>query len=834
VIEIPGYRIARPLGRGGMSTVYLALQESVQREVALKIMAGTLLGDEEFGERFLREARIAASLRHPGVVHIYDVGQHDEHHYIAMEHLPGGPVLTRRGPRRDYAFAVRVVREIAAALDYAHRRGVVHRDIKPDNILLREDDSAVLTDFGIARASDSMRMTRTGAIIGTPHYMSPEQARGQALDGRADLYSLGVVFHEMLLGQVPYRAEDSVAVGIMHITAPLPKLPESLAVLQPMFDRLLAKEPGDRYQSGAELAEALQAIEHLGLELPEPLPRGRSRSATAAPDTPTVVTPPGPEALQASESFGRSGPRLGAMEGVVADEARPRRAVRSGRASRRSRASLWWAGAAVVLALAVSAAWLYGPALLPQWQGSDRAEQLLRAEQALQSGRLRDDADGPGARSLFNAILAAEPDHEGAREGLRRVGRAHLDAAQRHAVAGDAALARSELEAARALGVAAGELETVQAQIGARQDRDARLEQIAELLESARMARRAGRIEESGTGAVALYQQVLAMDPDNALARSELREALAPLLAQANASMDAGDLAAADAALASVAQADPAHLDLPDARARLAQLRKARSEEIAALLSEARRRSARGDFATPIGASARDALQAILTLEPEHAEAKEGLRQLGQQLLQRADAAAADFDFERAEAALDAAALLSPPPGGLRSARTRLEEARERYGRLPKAGSADPQRLAALVAEAQTAISEGRLLHPPGESAFDSLRAALQLDPSHAQAKSLMQALPAQARARFEAALSASQPNRALRYLEGLQVVAPTDVALPAMRERLAAAYSGLADERLGRGELRGARQALERVAELAPNHTSLPALRARLEQAGG
>lgn len=833
MIEIPGYRIARPLGRGGMSTVYLALQESVQREVALKIMAGSLLGDEEFGERFLREARIAASLRHPGVVHIYDVGQHGENHYIAMEHLPGGAVLSRRGPRRDYRFSVQVVREIAAALDYAHRRGVVHRDIKPDNILLREDGSAVLTDFGIARASDSMRMTRTGAIIGTPHYMSPEQARGQPLDGRADLYSLGVVFHELLLGQVPYRAEDSVAVGIMHITAPLPKLPESLSVLQPMFDRLLAKEPGDRYQSGAELVEALQAIEHLALELPEPLPVGRSRSVAAAPDTPTVVTPPAPEAIQARGRLGRTGPRLGAMDSVLADEARPRRAVRSGRTPRGSRAGLWWVGAAVLLVLAVSAAWHYGPAL-PQWQGSDRAEQLLRAEQALQSGRLRDDADGPGARSLFNAILAAEPDHESAREGLRRVGRAHLDAAQRHAVAGDAAQARSELDSARALGVAAGELESVQGQIGAREDQDARLRQIADLLESARVARQAGRIEEPGTGAVALYQQVLAMEPDNALARNGLREALSPLLAQAAAAMDQGELAAADAALAAVSQADPAHLDLPEARARLAQLRKARSEEIATLLSEARRRSARGDFTTPIGSSARDALQAVLTLEPAHAEAKEGLRQLGQRLLQRADAAAADFDFERAEAALDAAALLTPPPGGLRSARTRLEEARERYGRLPKAGSADPQRLAALVAEAQVAISEGRLLHPPGESAFDSLRAALQLDPSNAQAKSLMQGLPAQARSRFEAALSASQLNRALRYLEGLQVVAPTDAALPAMRERLAAAYSGLADERLGRGELRSARQALERVAELAPNHTSLPALRARLEQAGG
>jgi serine/threonine-protein kinase PpkA len=832
VIEIPGYQIVRPLGRGGMSTVYLALQESVQREVALKIMAGSLLGDEEFGERFLREARIAASLRHPNVLHIYDVGQHGEHHYIAMEHLPGGPVLSRRGPRRDYAFAVRVVREIALALDYAHRRGVVHRDIKPDNILLREDGSAVLTDFGIARASDSMRMTRTGAIIGTPHYMSPEQARGQTLDGRADLYSLGVVFHELLTGQVPYRAEDSVAVGIMHITAPLPRLPEVLSVLQPMFDRLLAKEPDHRYASGAALAEALQAVEHLNLELPAPQISARGRAPAAVADTPTVVTPGVSTPTPGLERQRGSGPRLGALEGVDADALSRRERQRHRPHAAKRSVGPWLAGA-MLLALAVTAAWLYAPAL-PQWQGSDRAEQMLRAEQALQRGRLYDDAEGPGARSQFNAILAAEPDHEGAREGLRRVGRAHLEAARRHAEGAAVAAARTELDSARALGVGAAEIGGVEALLGARQGRDERLEKISALLGRAQEAAEAGRIEEPGQGAIALYQQVLALDPANALARSGLRQALVPLFERADAAMGRGDFAQAESMLASVAQADPAHLDLPEARARLAEMRKARTEQIGNLLAEARRRTARGDFTTPVGASARDAFLQVLALEPGHAAAKEGLHQLGLRLLQRADAAAADFDFERAEAALDSAALLTPPPSGLRSARTRLEEARRRYSQLPVAGSADPQRLSALVAEAEAAIADGRLLHPPGESAFDSLRAALQLDPGHARARALMASLPGQARSRFEAALSSSQPNRALRYLEGLQVVAPTDPALSSMRERLAEAFTGLASERLGRGELRGARQALDRVAELAPNHQGLPALRARLEQAGG
>ena len=262
MIEIPGYRIVRPLGRGGMASVHLAIQESVDREVALKIMSPALLADPNFGERFLREARIAAKLRHRHVVGVHDVGKVGDLHYIAMEYLTGGAILHKDGRPRDVAFALRVTREIATALGYAHAKGFIHRDVKPDNVLLRDDGSSALTDFGIARASDSAtRMTRTGAVIGTPHYMSPEQARGKVVDGRADLYSLGVVLYELLVGRVPFTAEDSLAVGIMHITEPVPPLPDALSALQPMLEVMLAKRPDDRYQSGDEMAGAIREYE---------------------------------------------------------------------------------------------------------------------------------------------------------------------------------------------------------------------------------------------------------------------------------------------------------------------------------------------------------------------------------------------------------------------------------------------------------------------------------------------------------------------------------------------------------------------------------------------
>src|SRR5690606_4735705 len=159
-------------------------------------------------------------------------------------------------------FALRVIREIATAINYAQQKGFIHRDIKPDNIILRDDGSSALTDFGIARANDSAtRMTRTGAVVGTPHYMSPEQARGKQVDGRSDLYSLGIVLYEMLVGRVPYNAEDSLAVGIMHITQPVPRLPDGLLVLQPLVDGLLAKEPKDRFQTGNEAGAAIARYE---------------------------------------------------------------------------------------------------------------------------------------------------------------------------------------------------------------------------------------------------------------------------------------------------------------------------------------------------------------------------------------------------------------------------------------------------------------------------------------------------------------------------------------------------------------------------------------------
>ena len=250
-VAIPGYKTVKIIGKGGMAKVYLAIQESFDRQAALKIMSPHLTGDPIFGERFLREAKIIASLNHRNIVPVYEVGQHENFHYLSMEYLPGGDLKSRliKGIRPDEALAV--ICETASALSYAHSKSYIHRDIKPENILFREDNTSVLTDFGIAKALDThdANMTSTGMIVGSPHYMSPEQALGKKIDTRSDLYSLGVVLYEVLVGRPLYKADSSVAAAVKHISEPIPKLPDCYACLQEILEKMVAKKPEDRFEA---------------------------------------------------------------------------------------------------------------------------------------------------------------------------------------------------------------------------------------------------------------------------------------------------------------------------------------------------------------------------------------------------------------------------------------------------------------------------------------------------------------------------------------------------------------------------------------------------------
>lgn len=260
-ILIPGFDIEGEIGEGAMATVYLATQRSLERKVALKIMAASLAADPTFCERFLREGRTLARLSHPHTVTIHDIGNVGPLYYMAMEYLPNGTLKERIAAGLTPEQGLRYIRQIASALGYAHEQGLVHRDVKPANILFRGDGNAVLSDFGIAKSlDDRTQFTQAGFAVGTPSYMSPEQARGQEIDGRADLYALGVVLYEILVGELPYNGTDALSTALAHLTEPLPELPVHHGRYQDVLSRLLAKNPAERFPDANALLAALDRL----------------------------------------------------------------------------------------------------------------------------------------------------------------------------------------------------------------------------------------------------------------------------------------------------------------------------------------------------------------------------------------------------------------------------------------------------------------------------------------------------------------------------------------------------------------------------------------------
>lgn len=264
--QLGKYVIGKKLGAGGMADVYLATDTAMGRDVALKVLPPEFARDEERIHRFRKEVQASAALSHPNIIPVHDVGEGQveglSYHFYTMALLPNGDLKGRLEAGLTPEESLTIIRDIADALGYAHDKGLVHRDIKPENILFDESQRPILTDLGIAKAINSgTRMTGTGMSIGTPHYMSPEQAKGDSdLDGRSDIYALGIMLYEMLTGSVPYQGDNTMAVGIMHIQNPLPELPNHLSQYQGLLDNCLAKEKTNRYQHAQELINDIDKL----------------------------------------------------------------------------------------------------------------------------------------------------------------------------------------------------------------------------------------------------------------------------------------------------------------------------------------------------------------------------------------------------------------------------------------------------------------------------------------------------------------------------------------------------------------------------------------------
>ena len=297
--RIAGYTLLEQIGYGGMAVVYRARQEVLDRIVAIKILSENMAASSEFMERFRREARTAANLRHPNVITVHDFGE-DERGvpYLVMEYIEGPTLADLMDAGLDDERIPNLLDQIAAGLDYAHARGVIQRDIKPGNVLMTEEGRAVLADFGLAWLLEGAQLTLTGGVIGTPEYMSPEQAAGRPFDHRADVYALGVVLYEMLVGERPFISETPIGMLLQHLQDPAPSVLLARADLPKavgdVLARALVKDPEDRYSSAGELATAFREA------FADRLPRGTQRLLTPplshipAPQVqaPADLTPP--------------------------------------------------------------------------------------------------------------------------------------------------------------------------------------------------------------------------------------------------------------------------------------------------------------------------------------------------------------------------------------------------------------------------------------------------------------------------------------------------------------------------------------------------------------
>lgn len=382
-LQIPGYLVHGPIGQGGMASVYLATQESLNRKVAIKVLRNG--HDTQFNERFINEAHFIASLNNPHIITIHDISTlANGDYYIAMEYLDGGDLSENREQFREPAAILRLIRQIAQGLAVVHAKGIIHRDVKPANILIRKDGSAVLTDFGIAKDVDNdSDLTMAGHSLGSPSYSSPEQAQGQPLDITTDIYGLGVILLELLLGYNPFKGNTHTSTAINHIQQALPALPAEHAYLQPLLDRMLAKRPGERFQSCEELVEAIAP-------LLDPTASG-TRPATARP-LPSRLPGKMPRCLL---------PVLGVVAAVT-----------------------------VVFALTYES------------ETEREINRLLeQAEQGLEEGRLVA-PEQDNARYYYRQVLLLEQDNSEAHEGLERVTQMQV---QSYVARGAEALERGDL-----------------------------------------------------------------------------------------------------------------------------------------------------------------------------------------------------------------------------------------------------------------------------------------------------------------------------------------------------------------------------------------------------
>lgn len=698
-IEIPGYEIRKEIGRGGMAQVHLAVQKKFGRLVALKVVTADYSTDSRFKERFIRESRINARLTHPNIVQVYDVGSFEQWLYLVLEYIRGGDLDQRLERGMQVFDLLRVVRDMCKALDYAHGKGFVHRDIKPENILFREDGSAVLTDFGIARFTDSgPTITRVGTVVGTPQYMSPEQAAGRELDGRSDLYSLGIVFYRMLTGEVPFKADSAVSIGIRHLQDPIPRLPSHLAVFQPIIDKCLAKKPEQRYQTGAELSAALDTIR-------------------VNDDVPNTTLKTQAVTTQEIRAVGHS------VLMTARDPVRQKR-----QSERRRRQQLTRRSLMVVLLMALIT--LVGYVFVEQPGWSTRLLSVAGliedplAQEAWNDARSLHQDPNQGLSAIvagYRRVIAIDPDHLGAKQAIDGLASQWRSSFANALVQGDLNQAETKLDESTAAFPQDPGLADLRSALTDRRHAESLLASTQALLRSHGLSD-----IPSATAAIQAYQEVLRLAPVHPVAQGEL-DTLAIHYAEL-ATVAAGEGEVEDAInfldRASAANSELALLD--DVRDSIRQATTLQAA-IVDMLQEASSLRVAGSLINPPGENAAEIYHRVLATDPDNVIATQGLNEVESQLLTITTQLLSLGRIAEVQALLDRSGAVGLSAVAINEMTTRLNTEVTRL-----------ETVASRLTDAESLLVQGYITEPPESNAVALLRDVQRLDPGNEYATKLL------------------------------------------------------------------------------------------------